>query len=267
MQLDGASILVTGSSSGIGASLARQLAAEGATVGLVARRRERLEEVLADCREHTPGSRFWVADLGDLDRAEAVAQEAWEAFSGLDSLVNNAGMPKRWPIADLEPEVVEAVMRVNFFSPMRMGQAVLRPMLELGHGQIVNVSSTGGRIPIAHEAAYCAAKYALAGWSDTAALDLAHTPIEIKLILPGPIDTEIWDVPGNVETVYHGELVAPDDCAAGIVAAMRSEGYEYFVPPVFPGGIDAKELAVNKAQDAGAFVQLMADFAAASADR
>lgn len=265
MQLDGASILVTGASSGIGASLARQLAAAGATVGIVARRRERLEEVLADCREHTPDSRCWVADLADLDRAEALTREAWEAFSGLDSLVNNAAMPKRWPVDDLTPAVVEEVMRVDFFSPMRMGQAVLGPMLRRGHGQIVNVSSTGGRIPIAHEAAYCAAKYALAGWSDTAALDLAHTPVEVKLILPGPIDTEIWDVPGNVETVYHGELVPAAECAAGIVAAMEDDGYEYYVPSAFPGGVDPKQLAVDKTRDCDAFVQLMADFAAASA--
>lgn len=264
MEIDGASVLVTGASSGIGADLARQLSAAGATVGIVARRAAKLESVLAECHVHAPDSRMWVADLGDLDHAERLAIEAWDAFDGLDALVNNAAMPKRWPLADLDAGAVEEVMRVNFLSPVRMGQAVLGRMLERGRGLIVNVSSMGGRIPIAHEAAYCAAKYALCGWSDTAALDLADAPVDVKLVLPGPIDTDIWSRPGNVETVYQGELVPAQECAAGIVEAMRGDRYEHYVPPVFPGDVDAKELAVGKTRDCDAFIRMMADFAAAA---
>ena len=73
MKIDGSTILVTGASSGIGAELAPQLARAGATVGIVARRAERLDEVLERCREHAPESRLWAADLGDLERAEQVA--------------------------------------------------------------------------------------------------------------------------------------------------------------------------------------------------
>ena len=76
MKLDGSKILVTGASSGIGAALAPQLAAKGATVGIVARRAERLEAVVAECRAHTPESTFWAADLGDVDAAVGVALEA-----------------------------------------------------------------------------------------------------------------------------------------------------------------------------------------------
>ena len=87
MRLTGARVLVTGASSGIGAATARALAAGGATVGLVARRRDRLEEVLADC----PGGRIWVADLSDLDGLAALAREVEEELGGVDVLVNNAG--------------------------------------------------------------------------------------------------------------------------------------------------------------------------------
>src|ERR1700674_2410193 len=87
-------ILVTGASSGIGAALAPMLAARGATVGIVARRRDRLEEVLAECRTHTPDSRLWATDLGDVDAAVGVALEAWDGFGHLDVLVNNAAIPK-----------------------------------------------------------------------------------------------------------------------------------------------------------------------------
>lgn len=69
MQISGSHVLITGASSGIGAALARQLAEKGATVGIVARRQDRLAEVLADCRKEAPDSRMWVADLSDLDRA------------------------------------------------------------------------------------------------------------------------------------------------------------------------------------------------------
>src|SRR5215470_3970088 len=117
MQIAGSTILVTGASSGIGAALAPLLAARGATVGLVARRRERLEAVLAACRRQAPASRLWVADLADLARAEAVACEAWDAFDGLDVLVNNAAMGKRKRVPDLTTAEIDQVMRLNFHSP------------------------------------------------------------------------------------------------------------------------------------------------------
>jgi NAD(P)-dependent dehydrogenase (short-subunit alcohol dehydrogenase family) len=101
MKIEGTTILVTGASSGIGAALAPQLAERGATVGIVARRAERLEEVLERCRKHAPESRMWAADLGDLERAEAVAREAWDVFGHLDCLVNNAAIAKRKHTLDL----------------------------------------------------------------------------------------------------------------------------------------------------------------------
>src|SRR6266508_1564030 len=194
VKIAGSNILVTGASSGIGAELAPQLAQAGATVGIVARRAERLEQVLERCRAHAPGSRMWAADLGDLDRAEQVALEAWDAFGHLDCLVNNAAIPKRTPLTRLTPADVTHVMDVDFHSPVRMGMAVLPRMLERGSGEIVNVSSLGGRLGIAHEAAYCAAKFALCGWTEVMEVDLHGTGIAAKLVLPGPIETEIWDL-------------------------------------------------------------------------
>ncbi len=120
MQIPGSHILVTGASSGIGAALSRKLAAGGATVGLVARRHDRLAEVLADCQTSSPQSRMWVADLGDLERAGAVALEAWDAFGHLDCLVNNAGVPMRRHTTKLDRATLERVMRVNFLAPAHM---------------------------------------------------------------------------------------------------------------------------------------------------
>jgi short-subunit dehydrogenase len=236
-------VLITGASSGIGAALARRLAAEGATVGLVARRQDRLADVLRDC----PGGRMWVADLADLERAEQVALGAWDAFGYLDVLVNNAAIPKRRPITDLTADEVEHVMRVNFFAPVHMTLAVLPRLLARNQGTIVNVSSMGGRLGIIHEAAYSASKFALCGWSESMAVDLHGTGVSVKLIEPGPIDTEIWDQPDNEDPLYQGPKVPPEEVADGIIAALGSDRFEHYLP-------DLKAIVDGKNADIDAFI-------------
>ncbi len=236
----GTTALVTGASSGIGAALAQSLAKRGVTVGLVARRKERLEEVLADCLPNAPESRIWAADLGDVELAERVALEAWDAFGHIDVLVNNAGIPKRRHVTELTYDEVEEVMRVNFLSPARMSMALLPKMLDRGKGSIVNVSSVAGRLGNPREAAYCASKFALNGWSETMLVDLWDTPIEIRLINPGAIDTEIWDTPGEDAPLYDGEKEPPESIAEGIVAAIEGEKFEHYIPDMKPF-VDAKQ--------------------------
>lgn len=260
MKLDGSKILVTGASSGIGAALAPQLAAKGATVGIVARRAQRLEEVVAECRAFTPHSTFWAADLGDVDTAVGIAETAWDHFDGLDALVNNAAIGKRKLVQTLTPADVDITMQTNFFSPVRMGMALLPRWLERGAGLIVNVSSMGGRLGILHEAAYSASKFALCGWSESMRMDLDGTGVKVKLVLPGPIETEIWEVqPGELPGLYDGPFVSAADCAADIVAAMEDdEGFEYYTPEEVPGGWRQKDLVVGKTQDCDPFLAGMA---------
>jgi len=262
VKIDGSTVLVTGASSGIGAALAPMLTARGATVGIVARRKDRLEEVLARCVEHAPGSRLWAADLGDLDAAERVAREAWDGFGGVDCLVNNAAIPKRMPVQRLTREEVDTVMRVNFTSPVRMTFALLPDWLARDSGCVVNVSSMGGRIGIAHEAAYCASKFALCGWSESMAIDLHDTGIEVKLVLPGPIETEIWDLPDNDPALYAGPFVPADECAASIVDAIEGDGFESYVPPEFPGGLGKQhDMVIGKTTNPDAFIDAMGQMA------
>jgi short-subunit dehydrogenase len=263
MKIVAANILVTGASSGIGAELACVLAERGATVGLVARRRDRLEQVLERCRVHAPRSRLWVADLADLALAERVALEADQVFGGLDALVANAGIPCRVPAPRLTADRVTHVMNVDFNAPMRMSLALLPRMLERGRGQLVLVSSLGGRLAIPNEAAYNAAKFALCGLAEGMFVDLAGTGVEVKLVLPGPIDTEIWDQPGNEAALFAIDKVSARDCAEGIAAAMEGDGFEYYVPAIYPGGVDARALAVTKTQDCDAYLRGMGEVARA----
>jgi short-subunit dehydrogenase len=203
-----------------------------------------------------------VADLADIARAEAVAHEAWDAFGGLDALVNNAAMGKRKRVPDLTPAEIDRVMTLNFTSPMRMGLAVLPGMLARGSGLIVNVGSVGGRFGIPHEAAYCAAKFALSGWSEVMEIDLAGTGVHVKLVLPGPIATEIWGTPeGDIPPLYQGPFVSAEDCAAGVVAALESDGFEHYVPEAIPGSYVQHEFVVEKTKDPDAFVRQMGEMA------
>jgi short-subunit dehydrogenase len=235
----GKRVLITGASSGLGAALASGLAAREAVVGLIARRRDRLAEVLADCRRRSPDSAMWVADLGDSSSVGELALRAWDGLGGIDVLINNAAIPKRRVVTELRPDEVEDVMRVNFFAPMRMTLALLPRMLARGSGLVVNVSSVGGRLPIIHETAYCASKSALCGWSEAMAVDLYGTGVSVKLIEPGPVDTEIWDQLGSEEPIYQGPKVPAAEVAEGIIEAIGSDRFEHYVPDM-KAVVDAK---------------------------
>ncbi|HUY21632.1 MAG TPA: SDR family NAD(P)-dependent oxidoreductase [Acidimicrobiales bacterium] len=254
MRVEGATILVTGASSGIGEALAPMLAERGATVGIVARRADRLTQTLARCRRHAPGSRMWVADLSDVDASVQLVHDAWTAFGALDCLVNNAAVGKRKLVTDHTAEDLDVVMRTNFLSPIRMNLAILPLMLGRGSGTIVNVASGGGRFGIVHESAYCASKFAMSGWSEAAAMDLADTPVELKLVQPGAIATEIWDQrPGELPGLTGGEFATAAQCAAGIVDAMETDGFEFFVPADLKAHVDYKN------SDIQGWIDLMAD--------
>jgi short-subunit dehydrogenase len=247
MQVDGASVLVTGASSGIGAALALALADRGARIGIVARRADRLADVAEQCRAQGAEVETWVADLDDLDRAVTVVHEAWTRFDGLDVLVNNAAIPKRRRITELTTDDLDRVMRVNFTAPARMTMALLPKMLERDRGVIVNVSSLGGRLGILHETSYSASKFALCGWSEALALDLWNTGIDIRLVIPGPIATEIWDLPDNDDPLYQGPWEPPETVAADIIGAIEGDAFEVYSP-------DLKSIAEFKTSDIDTFL-------------
>jgi short-subunit dehydrogenase len=244
----GSTILVTGASSGIGAALAPMLAQRGATVGIVARRADRLQEVLERCREHCPASRSWAVDLGDLAAAARVTGSVWDAFGSVDVLINNAAIPKRRSVTELTVDEIDELMRVDFTSPVRMTMALLPRWLERDRGMVVNVSSLGGRLGIVHEAAYCAAKFALCGWSESMAMDLWDTGVDVRLVIPGPIATEIWDQPGNDAPLYGGPFESPESVAEGIIAAIEGDTFEHYLP-------DLKGVAEFKTSDIDTFLE------------
>ena len=187
----GQRVVVTGASSGIGAEAAVEAARAGATVCLVARRADRLDEVLARCREHVPWCQSVVADLAKLALIDDVAAEVTEVLGGgVDVLINNAGVPKRRGVRDLSPADVEEVMAMNYFSPVRLTLALLPGMLERDHGDIVNVSSMGVHMVAYRVGAYSASKAALEMFTEALHVELAGTGVRAHLFVPGTTLTE-----------------------------------------------------------------------------
>jgi len=225
----GAVAIVTGASSGIGAAVARDLASRGTTVIAVARRKEKLDAVVADCRGGAPASEAIACDVGDRAAIEALCKDVLARHGKVDVLVNNAGMPMRVHATRLTAEQVDEVMRVDFMGSVWPTLTLLPSMLERKSGHIVNVSSVAGRLPSAREAGYTAAKHALNGWSDVLAVDLHGTGVRVHIVNPGPIKTEIWDKVQE-PAAYTGKTFPPERIARVVRACLERNAHERWFP-------------------------------------
>jgi NAD(P)-dependent dehydrogenase (short-subunit alcohol dehydrogenase family) len=245
--LSGKHVLVTGASSGIGAALAEGFARRGATVGVCARRAERLDDVLAKVRAHAPDSRSWVIDLAELDALDRFARDVDDALGGVDVLVNNAGIPKRRTVEALTADVVEDVMRINYFSPVRLTLALLPGLVARG-GRIVNISSVAARLSPPAEAAYAASKAALSAWSECMQVDLRDTDAEVHVVYPGVIDTELFHLPDNDAPVAPLDPLPVDAIVEPVLQMIEQGTFEIAVPDWFTG------MFSGKYQDVAAFL-------------
>jgi NAD(P)-dependent dehydrogenase (short-subunit alcohol dehydrogenase family) len=183
-------VVVTGASAGIGAELAKQLAAEGAKVVLAARRKEELEAVAKGIGKHALAVVTDVTKRGDV---EHLAKAAIERFGRIDVWVNNAGRGISRSVADLTDEDLDAMWTVNMKSVVYGIQAVLPYFKSRNAGQIINISSGLSRAPLAPvRAAYGAVKGAVNMLTASLRVELkvTHPGIQVTLLLPGVVATE-----------------------------------------------------------------------------
>jgi short-subunit dehydrogenase len=237
---NGQRILVTGASSGIGATLAEALARRGAVVGVCARREDRLAATLERCRRYSPGSRMWVCDLADPAEVDRLVGAVTQEFGGVDILVNNAGIPKRRHVTNLDADTVTRVMAINYLSPVRLTLALLPSMVERGFGRIVNVSSVAAVLSSPGEAAYDGSKAALSAFSEAMAIDLWDTGVKVLVVYPGVIDTELFTLPDNDPLVAGVEAIPASEVADAVIDGLDNDLHQVYVPSYFADFVSAK---------------------------
>ncbi|MHB8340684.1 MAG: SDR family NAD(P)-dependent oxidoreductase [Mycobacteriales bacterium] len=220
MRVTGKVALVTGASSGIGRATAVELARQGAVVAVTARREGLLAETVSACARHTSGALSLVADLGSPGEPERVVAAVQSQLGRLDILVNNAGIPLHLPAADTPVTEIDRVVTVNFLAPVHATMAALPGMLERHCGAVVNVTSVAGYLPNPGEGAYGASKAALSLWTHALAVDLHGTGVEVSVVSPGPIDTEIWSK-DQTPSPYTGRKYPPELVARAILRSIE----------------------------------------------
>ena len=183
----GKSVVITGGSRGLGLVLARQLAAEGARITLIARDEHELRRAADDIHARQPSAEVLVvpADVGEREDVERAIAQAIGRYRSIDVLINNAGIIQVGPLDHMKLSDYEDAIKTHFWGPLFLVLAALPHMRRQGGGRIVNISSIGGRISVPHLVPYSASKFALTGLSDGLRAELARDQIVVTTVCPG----------------------------------------------------------------------------------
>ena len=187
-------VVITGASSGIGRASALAFGAQGASVVLAARNREALEHVAAQIEASGGQAHVVVTDVSVWAQVEHLAEAALKRFGRIDTWLNNAAVNEHASINDMTIEELERIIQVNLMGQIYGVKAALGPMRRQRSGTIINMGSAASDRAVPLHSAYVASKHAIAGFTDSIRLDLAHEklPITVTLIQPGFLDTPFF---------------------------------------------------------------------------
>jgi NADP-dependent 3-hydroxy acid dehydrogenase YdfG len=196
-ELDGTVALVTGASSGIGQAAARALAAAGASVAIAARRRDRLEALKSELE--TGGNKVLVieADVGEEAQARGAVETTVAELGRLDTLVNNAGVMLLGPAVGAPLEEWERMVRVNLLGLLYCAHAALPHLIHAAESyprqvaDMVNISSTAGRVPRSGSGVYNATKFGVVAFSEALRQEVTTRHLRVSVVEPGAVATEL----------------------------------------------------------------------------
>jgi 3-oxoacyl-[acyl-carrier protein] reductase len=198
VDLSGQVAIVTGASQGLGRSCAEALAASGATVALVARSADKLDEVAAGIRAAGGTAEVFPCDVMKAEDVQGVVETVVEKLGRLDILVNNAGVTRDTLLPRMSDEEWDQVLATNLRAPFLFMRAASRPMMQQRYGRIVNVASVSGLIGNPGQANYSASKAGLVGLTKTVAKELAGRKITVNAVAPGFIASDMTAALGPV---------------------------------------------------------------------
>ncbi len=227
-------ILITGASDGIGKQLAIDLSMRGAVIIASGRSPARLEAVLTEIRRASPRSISIRCDVGSRAEVHQMIGTVLAQFSGIDILINNAGIGMRKPFVETPFETIEELMRTNYLGTVYCTHEVLPSMLARGRGHIVNISSVAGHIGSLNMAGYCASKFAINGFSESLYHELKPRGIAVSVVSPGPVKTAFnrsfaQTSPKSPKSF----IISPESVSQTVMTIIEKKRFEMITPRSF----------------------------------
>ena len=219
-------VMITGASSGIGRGIALEIASRGANVGLLARREDLLDEIVAEVSKRKVKAVAATADVRDVKAVREAADRFRQELGPIDVLIANAGIGTANHITELTPEHAANVIGINVLGAVNSVAAVLPEMIKRKQGRLVAISSLAAYRGLAKSAAYCASKAALTAYFESLRIDLRHTGVGVTIIHPGFIKTALTS--GRAAKMPY--LMELDYGVKKIVSAIEREKKIYAFP-------------------------------------
>lgn len=256
MTINGKVALVTGAGQGIGRGIALRLAKDGADIAIVDISTEKMDTVAAEIKALGRNATTFKADVSNREDVYAAVDHAEKVLGGFEIMINNAGIAQVNPIAEVTPEEVAHILKINIEGVLWGIQAAAAKFKALGHkGKIINASSVAGHDGFAMLGVYSATKFAIRGLTQAAAKEYASDGITVNAYCPGIVGTDMWvtiderfskltDSPIGetykkyVEGIALGRAETPDDVAA-LVSYLAGPDSDYVTGQaiIIDGGI------------------------------
>lgn len=235
MQVNNKTVWITGASSGIGEACAIALSKNGCSLILSARNEAKLNEVKKKC-EGASAVNILPLDVKNHDELISKTEKAIELGGGIDILINNAGISQRCSVAESDLSLDKEIMDVNFFGNVGLTRAILPHMKNRGSGAIVVTSSVAGKLGPPLRCAYAASKHALHGWYDVFRAEVAPYNIQVNVVCPGYIKTDISINALAADGKKHGAMdkgqaegVSAERCADHFIKAIEKNKRESYI--------------------------------------